>query len=79
MADQSHFFLSVIPVFSIRTKKSLGIGEFLDVKMMAHWAKLAGISLIQVPPLPSLSFPFLPPILCAFSWFGLSQSEELIM
>jgi 4-alpha-glucanotransferase len=35
-------------VFSIRTKESLGIGEFLDVKKMADWAKLAGLSLIQV-------------------------------
>jgi 4-alpha-glucanotransferase len=48
---------SVIPVFSIRTKDSLGIGEFLDVKKMADWAKLAGLSLIQVP------FSRTPPLL----------------
>jgi 4-alpha-glucanotransferase len=45
----------VIPVFSIRTKQSLGIGEFLDVKKMADWAKLAGLSLIQMLPVNDTS------------------------
>jgi len=40
----------VIPVFSLRSKDSLGIGEFLDIKKMADWAKHAGLSLIQTLP-----------------------------
>ncbi|MBK7096847.1 MAG: 4-alpha-glucanotransferase [Saprospiraceae bacterium] len=39
-----------IPVFSLRTKDSLGVGEFPDLKLMADWAKKAKMSLIQILP-----------------------------
>ena len=39
-----------IPVFSLRSKKSWGVGEFSDLKLMARWAKRVGLSVIQVLP-----------------------------
>ena len=39
-----------VPVFSLRTKDSLGVGEFPDLKLMADWAKKAKMSLIQILP-----------------------------
>ncbi len=39
-----------IPVFSLRSKKGFGIGEFLDLKLVVDWAKKTGINLIQILP-----------------------------
>ena len=40
-----------LPVFSIRTKSSFGVGDFEDVKMLVDWAERVGLKLIQVLPL----------------------------
>lgn len=40
-----------LPVFSIRTKKSLGVGDFCDIKLLVDWAEKVGLKLIQVLPL----------------------------
>lgn len=40
-----------IPVFSIRTKNNLGVGDFVDLKLMVDWAQKVGVKLIQVLPL----------------------------
>ncbi|MBK5719948.1 4-alpha-glucanotransferase [Dysgonomonas sp. Marseille-P4677] len=40
-----------IPVFSLRTDDSFGIGEFSDLKKMIDWAKLTGQKIIQVLPI----------------------------
>ena len=40
-----------LPVFSIRTKKSLGVGDFADMKLFVDWAEKVGLKLIQVLPL----------------------------
>ncbi|MDD5167569.1 MAG: carbohydrate-binding module family 20 domain-containing protein, partial [Syntrophales bacterium] len=37
-----------IPVFSIRTKNGLGVGEFSDLKLLADWAKQTGLRMIQI-------------------------------
>jgi len=39
-----------IPVFSIRTEKGLGVGEFSDLKILADWADVCGLKLIQILP-----------------------------
>ncbi len=39
-----------IPVFSLRSKKSFGTGEFTDLKLLADWAKKTGLKLIQLLP-----------------------------
>ncbi|NGX37887.1 MAG: 4-alpha-glucanotransferase [Chlamydiae bacterium] len=44
-----------IPVFSLRTKKSLGVGEFYDLIPLIDWAKEAGLKLIQILPINDTS------------------------
>lgn len=39
-----------IPVFSLRSKNSFGVGEFADIKLLADWAKKTGLKLIQILP-----------------------------
>ena len=39
-----------IPVFSLRSQQSMGIGEFSDLKLMIDWANKTGLSMIQVLP-----------------------------
>ena len=40
-----------IPVFSLRSKKSFGIGEFNDLKLLIDWASKVGLNLIQLLPI----------------------------
>lgn len=44
-----------VPVFSLRSEKSLGVGEFLDLKPLADWAKACGFRLIQLLPVNDTS------------------------
>jgi len=39
-----------IPVFSLRTKNSFGVGEFTDLKLLVDWVKTTGLKLIQILP-----------------------------
>jgi 4-alpha-glucanotransferase len=39
-----------IPVFSLRSKYSFGVGEFTDLTLLVDWAKKTGIRLIQLLP-----------------------------
>ena len=40
-----------VPVFSLRTEDSFGIGEFNDIRRLAEWAVEAGQSFIQLLPI----------------------------
>ncbi|HET7115782.1 MAG TPA: 4-alpha-glucanotransferase [Hanamia sp.] len=40
----------LIPVFSLRSKESFGVGEFNDLMLLVDWAKKTGIKLIQLLP-----------------------------
>ena len=40
-----------LPVFSLRGEKSLGVGEFADLKPFADWAGGVGLKLIQILPI----------------------------
>lgn len=40
-----------IPVFSLKTENSFGVGEFLDIKKFADFSKQAGFGLIQLLPI----------------------------
>jgi 4-alpha-glucanotransferase len=44
-----------IPVFSLRTAGGLGVGEFLDLKPLADWAKQLGLQMIQLLPVNDTS------------------------
>jgi 4-alpha-glucanotransferase len=39
-----------IPVFSLRSKKSFGTGEFNDLNLLVDWAKTTGLKMIQLLP-----------------------------
>ena len=40
-----------IPVFSLRSENSFGIGEFTDLKLMIDWAEKTGMDIIQMLPI----------------------------
>jgi len=40
-----------IPVFSLRSKKSWGVGEFTDLLLLADWSKSVGLKIIQLLPI----------------------------
>lgn len=59
VATDEHFIRTIpswraagvaIPVFSLRSKKGFGIGEFYDLKLMTDWAVLTGQKMIQTLP-----------------------------
>ncbi len=39
-----------VPVFSLRSKRSLGVGEFSDLKGLIDWAVKCGLRLVQILP-----------------------------
>lgn len=39
-----------IPVFSLRSESSFGVGEFTDLKLLADWAQQTGLKMIQILP-----------------------------
>ncbi|HUR12711.1 MAG TPA: 4-alpha-glucanotransferase [Flavitalea sp.] len=39
-----------LPVFSLRSKDSFGVGEFNDLKLLVDWAKKTGMKMIQILP-----------------------------
>lgn len=39
-----------IPVFSLRSKDSFGVGEFTDLKLLAEWAKKTKLTMVQLLP-----------------------------
>lgn len=40
-----------IPLFSIRSEESMGVGDFLDLKKMVDWAAASGQKIIQILPI----------------------------
>jgi len=44
-----------IPVFSLRSKKSFGVGEFTDLKLLIDWAYGCGLKLVQLLPVNDTS------------------------
>ena len=39
-----------VPIFSLRSKNSLGIGQFSDLKLLSDFAKKSGMDIIQLLP-----------------------------
>lgn len=44
-----------VPVFSLRSRDGLGVGEFLDLKLLVDWARLTGLEMIQLLPINDTS------------------------
>ena len=56
--DEVHFDLPAwkaagvaIPVFSLRSEQSFGVGDFGDLKKMIDWAALTGQKIVQILPI----------------------------
>lgn len=47
-------------LFSLYSKDSVGIGEFLDLKLLVDWCKITGLSIIQLLPLNDAGSDFRP-------------------
>ena len=39
-----------VPVFSLRSESSFGVGEFSDLKLLADWCRQTGLKMIQILP-----------------------------
>lgn len=39
-----------IPVFSLRSEKSFGVGEFSDIISLVDWCKMVGMKMVQILP-----------------------------
>ena len=48
------------PLFSIYSKKSIGLGEIPDIKLLIDWCKKTNLSIIQLLPLNDTGFNFTP-------------------
>ncbi|XP_062004208.1 4-alpha-glucanotransferase DPE2 [Rosa rugosa] len=44
-----------IPMFSVRSETDLGVGEFLDLKLLVDWAAESGFHLVQLLPINDTS------------------------
>lgn len=81
-----------IPVFSLRTENSFGIGEFSDLKKLVDWAVITGQHIIQLLPVNDTnvtgtwldSYPYnsisifaLNPIYLGLKSFPLKDQEKL--
>ncbi|MGZ4020113.1 MAG: 4-alpha-glucanotransferase, partial [Flavisolibacter sp.] len=44
-----------IPVFSLRSNNSFGVGEFNDIKLLVDWANETGLKMIQILPINDTS------------------------
>ena len=44
-----------IPVFSLRSRHSFGVGEFSDIRLLVDWARETGLRLIQLLPVNDTS------------------------
>ena len=40
-----------IPVFALRSKKGVGVGQFTDLKLLVDWAKQTGMKMVQILPI----------------------------
>ena len=49
-----------VPVFSLHSQDSVGIGEFLDLVPFGAWAKKCGLSIIQILPVNDTGFESSP-------------------
>jgi len=49
-----------VPLFSIRSDKSIGIGEIPDLKLLIDWCKITGMSILQMLPLNEVGDDFAP-------------------
>lgn len=50
----------LVPLFSVRSEKSFGIGDMSDLKLLIDWAKATGNSIVQLLPMNETGQLFCP-------------------
>src|SRR5262245_37284826 len=51
---------TAVPLYSLHSKNSIGVGEINDIRVLAQWCKLTGLSIIQLLPLNDVGGDFAP-------------------
>lgn len=51
---------AAVPLFSVYSAESTGIGEIPDLRLLIDWCKRAGMSILQLLPLNEVGFDFSP-------------------
>jgi 4-alpha-glucanotransferase len=49
-----------VPLFSVYSSNSIGIGDFADLSLLVDWCNATGISIIQLLPVNDVGFNFRP-------------------
>jgi 4-alpha-glucanotransferase len=49
-----------VPLFSLYSARSAGIGELTDLRLLVDWCRACGLSIIQLLPLNDVGFNFTP-------------------
>jgi len=49
-----------VPLFSVSSESSCGIGEIPDIRLLVDWCRNTGISIIQLLPINDMGFNFRP-------------------
>ncbi|MFH1506833.1 MAG: 4-alpha-glucanotransferase [Candidatus Omnitrophota bacterium] len=62
----------LVPLFSVYSQNSLGIGDFSDLRLLVDWCVLSGNSILQLLPMNDLGVNFCP--YDALSLFALEPS-----
>ena len=50
----------LVPLFSVYSSKSLGVGDFSDLKLIIDWASITGQSILQLLPMNETGVNFCP-------------------
>jgi 4-alpha-glucanotransferase len=50
----------VAPLFSVYSRKSIGVGEIPDIKLLVKWCQKTGLSIIQLLPMNDVGYDFAP-------------------
>ena len=51
---------AVVPLFSIFSESSLGVGEIPDLRLVIDWCQITNNSILQILPLNDSGFDFSP-------------------
>ncbi|MFA7361560.1 MAG: 4-alpha-glucanotransferase [Candidatus Kapaibacterium sp.] len=49
-----------VPLFSVKSKRSIGIGEIPDIKLIVQWCNQTGNTILQLLPLNDTGYDFAP-------------------
>ena len=49
-----------VPLFSLYSSKSIGVGELSDLELLIDWCRRTGMSIIQLLPMNDVGFTFTP-------------------